>query len=59
MDEEKGKEWSESAEAAPVQVRFHNGVPVVKVVISAGGNQVFIREFGPEGELLRSTVGLR
>lgn len=34
-------------------------VPVVKVVALEEGNQRTLREYGPAGELLRSTVQLR
>lgn len=34
-------------------------VPVVKVVAITHGNQRTLREYGPNGELLRSTVQVR
>ncbi|MCP3097970.1 hypothetical protein LZ198_03665 [Myxococcus sp. K15C18031901] len=34
-------------------------VPVVKVIAYTEGDRRIVREFGPEGELLRSTVQLR
>ncbi|WP_158623393.1 hypothetical protein [Corallococcus sp. CA053C] len=34
-------------------------VPVVKVIALEEGNQRTLREYGPEGELLRSTVQVR
>jgi hypothetical protein len=47
----------------PEPMRFapteHGLVPVVKVVSFAEGDQRIIREYGPGGELLRSTVQVR
>lgn len=50
-----------SASEVPEGIRFADApegkVPVVKVVSHKIGNQRFIQEFGPDGRLLRSTVG--
>ncbi len=34
-------------------------VPVVRVVATSAGDQRFVREYGPAGELLRTTVQVR
>ena len=34
-------------------------VPVVRVVATTAGEQRFVREYGPKGELLRTTVQVR
>jgi hypothetical protein len=51
------------AASVPESARFapsaSGPVPVVKVVASRAGAQRFIREYGPEGQLLRSTVQLQ
>ena len=57
VNQETGEVRTESAEESPLEHRFVNGVPLVKAVYSRAGNQTFIQEFGPEGQLLRSTVG--
>lgn len=47
----------------PERMRFadtpQGPVPVVKVIATVAGNQRTIREYGPAGELLRSTVQLK
>lgn len=47
----------------PETMRFaetpHGLVPVVKVVVLQGEGRSEIHEYGPTGELLRSTVGVR
>ena len=47
----------------PEHMRFvqakEGAVPVVRVISSTLGDRRTIREFGPNGELLRSTVQLR
>ncbi|QRN97492.1 hypothetical protein JRI60_52685 [Archangium violaceum] len=47
----------------PANLRFAETpeglVPVVKVVALQEGNQRIIREYGPEGQFLRSTVQVR
>lgn len=44
----------------PLELRFvetpHGPVPVVRVVATARGDARIVREYGPSGELLRSTV---
>jgi hypothetical protein len=53
----------QSAADVPEPLRFADTtsgkVPVVKVVARIAGGQRFIREYGPNGELLRSTVQRR
>jgi hypothetical protein len=47
----------------PESVRFadteQGRVPVVRVVATTAGDQRFVREYGPAGELLRTTVQVR
>lgn len=49
-------------ETVPHALRFapteRGAVPVVRVVATTRGSQRTIREYGPEGELLRSTLQL-
>ena len=59
VNEETGEEKAEPADKSPLQHRFVNGVPMVRAVFSVAGNQSFIREYGPEGQLLRSNVSFR
>ncbi len=51
------------ASAAPDSVRYadteQGPVPVVRVVATTAGDQRFVREYGPAGELLRTTVQVR
>ena len=37
----------------------HGPVPVVRVVATTAGDQRYVREYGPKGELLRTTVQVR
>jgi hypothetical protein len=51
---------TDDVSTVPESLRFADTptgrVPVVKVVATVAGNQRTIREYGPAGELLRSTV---
>jgi hypothetical protein len=51
------------ASEVPESVRYaetdQGWVPVVRVVATTSGDQRFVREYGPAGELLRSTVQVR
>jgi len=59
VNEQTGEERTESAEKTPLQHRFVNGVPMVRAVLSVAGNQRTIREYGPQGQLLRTNVSFR
>lgn len=59
VNEQTGEERVESAEESPVEQRFVNGIPMVRAVMSVAGNQRTIREYGPQGQLLRSNVSFR
>ncbi|HMQ52291.1 MAG TPA: hypothetical protein PKE64_26440 [Anaerolineae bacterium] len=52
-----------SAEEVPPTIRFvqteHGPVPVVKIVDFTTEEQRIIRQYGPEGQLLKSTVQIR
>ena len=56
VNEETGEERTKSADEVPLEFRFVNGIPMVRAVRSVVGNQKTIREYGPQGELLRSNV---
>ena len=52
-----------SVSEVPESLRFaqteHGLVPVVKVVAYVEGDQRYIREYGPDGELLRTTMQVK
>ena len=57
-------ETVEQASTVPESIRFapdKDGVltPVVRVVATVSGNQREIKEYGPDGALLRSTIQLK
>lgn len=58
VDEKKGTQWTKPAAELPARSRFEGGVPIVKVVLTAG-EKLFFLEYGQNGELLRSTEGVR
>ena len=58
------RERVENASGVPESLRFAKNqhgrwVPVVRVVATVAGDQRTIREYGPGGELLRSTVQVK
>lgn len=64
VDENSGKEHSRPISEVPEQLRFAQDasgqmIPVVKVVAHAVGQQRTIREYGPNGEMLRSTIQIK
>jgi hypothetical protein len=60
VDGDTGEETTEDAAAVPESLRFAETeeglVPVVRVVARTAGDRRYIREYGPDGELLRSTT---
>lgn len=62
VDGDTGAETEEDASALPESLRFAETdeglVPVVRVVARTAGDRRYIREYGPDGELLRSTTQL-
>jgi hypothetical protein len=63
VDADAHTEKVRSVADVPDRLRFADTasgkVPVVRVVARIAGGQRFIREYGPNGELLRSTVQRR
>jgi hypothetical protein len=53
----------EDASEVPFSIRFietpEGLVPVVKIVAVVAGNKRTIRQYGPQGQLLKSTVQVR
>jgi hypothetical protein len=60
VDGDTNEESEENAADVPESIRFadtpEGPVPVVRVVARTSGDRRIIREYGPDGELLRSTV---
>jgi hypothetical protein len=60
VDGDTNEETEEQAVDVPESIRFAETpeglVPVVRVVARTSGTRRIIREYGPNGELLRSTV---
>jgi hypothetical protein len=60
VDGDTNEETEEQAADVPESIRFAETpeglVPVVRVVARTSGTRRIIREYGPDGELLRSTV---
>jgi hypothetical protein len=60
VDGDTNEETEEQAVDVPESIRFAETpeglVPVVRVVARTAGTRRIIREYGPNGELLRSTV---
>ena len=60
VDGDTNEETEEQAADVPETIRFAETpeglVPVVRVVARTSGTRRIIREYGPDGELLRSTV---
>lgn len=63
VDGDTNEITEEDAANVPESLRFAETdeglVPVVRVVARTAGKQRFIREYGPGGELLRSTVQIQ
>ena len=53
------REAHEVPESARFAATPSGPVPVVRVVATVAGDRRFIREYGPNGELLRTTTQLR
>ena len=55
--------WTQPAADVPFAIRFIRGpggwVPVVRIVAVTAGDRRTIRQYGPDGQLLQSTVQLR
>lgn len=63
VDGDTGKVIEEcDISTVPPAMRFletpEGRIPIVRVVATTSGGQRFIREYGPDGTLLRSTVAL-
>jgi hypothetical protein len=63
VDGDTNETTEEDIANVPESLRFADTdagpVPVVRVVARTAGNQRYIREYGPKGELLRSTVQIQ
>jgi hypothetical protein len=57
VDEDADTRRSVEAASAPETVAFVDGTPVVRIVKSTRGEEIFIRSYGVDGALLSTTVG--